>query len=92
MNIRPLFLTRTNELDPAPTLEATADYSAYSDEQLIRERDQQQRQLEELTLHSDRSRATRSLLISIDGEVERITDELIRRARSRHPSSRGPVG
>ncbi len=91
MHIRPDFLSRTRGLDPAGALEATDDYGAYSDDRLHDERDRKQRQLDELTLHPDRS-AVCSLLVSIDGEIERITDELIRRARSRHPSSGGPVG
>ncbi len=91
MHIRPDFLSRTRGLDPSGAPEATADYSAYSDDRLLSERDRRQRQLDELTLHPDRS-AVSSLLVSVDGEVERITDELIRRARSRHPSSGGPVG
>ena len=91
MHIRPDFLSRTRGPDPAGTLEANADYSAYSDDWLLSERDRKQRQLDELTRHPDRS-AVCSLLVSLDGEIERITDELIRRARSRHPSSRGPIG
>ena len=64
------------------------DYSYLSDEQLAEERDRQQTQLDELKAHTDESTAVRQLRSSIDREVKRMTDELRRRARSRHPSSR----
>jgi hypothetical protein len=90
MPIRPSFLTRAKDGDPSPTTaDATPDYRAYDDDELLVERDRQQRRLEELTLHPDPGQANCSRLVGIDGEVERITDEMIRRARSRHPSSGG---
>ena len=90
MPIRPSFLTRVKDSDPSPTtVDATLDYGGYDDDELLAERDRQQRQLEELTLHPDHAA---TLLVSIDGAIERMTDELIRRARSRHPSSGGRAG
>ncbi len=93
MRIRPLFPSRTAPDGPdGPEPEGAGelpDYSRYGEEQLLQERERRQKQLDELTLHPERSPATWSLLASIDAEIERITDELIRRARSRHPSSRG---
>lgn len=69
--------------------DASVDYSDVSDEYLLDERDRQQRQLDELTLHSYHSDAVDHLRQSIEREVQRMTGELRRRARSRHPSSRG---
>ena len=64
------------------------DYSYLSDEQLAEERDRQQAQLDELKTHAGESAPVRQLRSSIDRDVKRMTDELRRRARSRHPSSR----
>ncbi len=90
MNIRPLFPSRTTPHGPkAGEVESVPNYSRYGEGQLVAERERRQKQLDELTLHTDRSAATGSLLASIDAEIERITDELVRRARSRHPSSQG---
>ncbi len=55
-------------------------------------RDRRRRQLEELTHHADGSSLTGTRLVALDAEVEQITDELIRRARQRHPSFRGLAG
>jgi hypothetical protein len=68
------------------------DYTFFSDEQLASERDRQQDQLDELTRHSGHSPAVSQLHDSIEREVGRMTAELKRRARLRHPSSRGNVG
>ena len=94
MRLRPLFLYRDHDDGPpaaAPTA-CPVDYRQYSDEQLTEERDRQQRQLEELTRHLDHPSATGRQLVDADDAVERIDDELIRRARQRHPSSRGLAG
>jgi len=69
--------------------DGVTDYTLFSDEQLDLERDRQQAQLDELMLHSGNSLAVSQLRSSIEREVERMTSELKRRARSRHPSSRG---
>jgi len=59
-----------------------ANFSQLSDDQLIIERDRQRRRLDELTVNPGSSPAVCSLLVSIDHDVERMTEELIRRARS----------
>jgi hypothetical protein len=92
MTFRPLSLILNQPTDPAPAPgHATLDYARYSDDQLIAERERRQRQRDELVLHTDGEATVYTLLVSIDGEVERITDELMRRARSRHPSSFNPA-
>ena len=65
-------------------------YVLFTDEQLIGERDRLMDQLNELTLHSGSSTAVGRLLVSIDREFEHITAELIKRARTRHPSAGSP--
>jgi hypothetical protein len=93
MHLRPLFLIRGNDHRETSTLEAApVDFGGYSDDQLIVERDRRQRDLEELTLRRDHTSTSCARLVSLDREVDRLTDELIRRARSRHPSSRGLAG
>lgn len=93
MQLRPLFLVRNHHHDDSPALATTdVDYRVYTDDQLIAERDHRQRRLEELTRRRDHTTAICSQLVTLDGEVERMTDELIRRARSRHPSSHGLTG
>ncbi len=99
---RPLFLVRDPETDdgrrsPAPgsadgTRVAGAspetgvppsapDYRHYSDEQLLEERERRLRSV-----------AERHGAPIVDEQVDQITDELIRRARLRHPSARGRAG
>ncbi len=90
MQLRPLFLIRGHHHDDSEA--PGADYRSYSDDQLLAERDRRQRRLDELSGAGDQTSVTCSQLVSLDGEVEQMTDELIRRARSRHPSSRGLVG
>ncbi len=63
-------------------------YTAYTDDELIIERDRQRKRLDELTLQPGTSPSIVQLLVGIEGEVERMTDELMRRARARHPASR----
>jgi len=96
MQLRPLFLIRGHRHDrhdgSGDPGVAVADYRAYSDDQLVAERDRQQRRLDELTRQQGHPSATCSQLVSLDADVEQMTDELIRRARSRHPSSRGLAG
>ena len=88
MTFHPLSLIGGTATDPA---QATLDYSRYGDDQLMAERERRQRQLDELTHHGAGEAATCSLMVSLDDEIERITGELIRRARSRHPSSFNPA-
>ena len=92
MTFRSLSLILNKPTDPSPApSHATLDYGHYSDDQLIAERERRQRQRDELMLRADGEAATYTLMVSIDGEVERITNELVRRARSRHPSSFNPA-
>jgi hypothetical protein len=89
MSTQPRDLAWTQSSEPLQVdADGVTDYSFFSDEQLAEERDRQQTQLDELGTHSGESAAVRELRSSIDGEVKRMTDELRRRARSRHPSSR----
>ena len=88
MTSRPLSQLRTTPTHSSPTTaQGTLDFGRYSDDQLMAERERRQRQRSELSLHTDAEPAAHTALASIDREVERINDELIRRARSRHPSS-----
>jgi hypothetical protein len=66
----------------------STDYAFFTDEELMRERDRQQDQLDELVKHPSASFAVSRLRSSIEREVEAMTAELKQRARSRHPSSR----
>jgi hypothetical protein len=88
VSVHPDNLTWTQSEDPIRVvLDAENDYSMFDDDQLIAERDRQQNQLDELTMHPGSSPAVGQLRSSIESEVGRMTDELLRRARSRHPSS-----
>ncbi len=92
MTIHPLSLIRNKTTRPtATTAQDVVDYSRYADDELIAERSRRQRQLDELTLYALGETDASALLVRLDEEVERITDELIRRARSRHPSSFHPA-
>jgi hypothetical protein len=92
MTFRSLSLIPNTPEHPSPAPDhATLDYGRYGDDQLIAERDRRQRQRDELMLNADGEAATHTLMVSIEREVDRITDELIRRARSRHPSSFRPA-
>jgi hypothetical protein len=92
MSTHPKDLTWTQSSEPLQIdTGGVIDYTYFSDEQLLLERDRQRSQLDELVLHSGSSGAVEDLRASIDREVERMTDELRQRARSRHPSSRSMV-
>jgi hypothetical protein len=73
-------------------LNGDTDYSMFGEEQLRTERDRQSEQLHELVLYPGGSPAVAQLRRTLGREVERMTDELRRRARSRHPSSRSLTG
>jgi hypothetical protein len=89
MSAHPEDLTWTQSPEPIRfNLSCDTDYTFTQDEQLMAERDRQRRQLDELTLHPGSSPAVDQLRASIEREVDRMTDELRRRARARHPSSR----
>ncbi len=88
MSVHPDNLAWTqSEVPIRVVLDDDSDYSMYGNDQLIAERERQQSQLDELTMHPSSSPAVGQLRSSIESEVARITDELVRRARSRHPSS-----
>jgi hypothetical protein len=61
----------------------------YSDEQLNRDLHRQLRRVDEIHLHPASGPGKKALIAGISREVEWIQSELIRRARSRHPSSQG---
>lgn len=69
------------------TIPGIPDYALDADEQLIAERDRLRIQSDELTMHPGASPGVSQVLVSIEQEIERITDELRQRARSRHPSA-----
>jgi hypothetical protein len=88
MAAHPEDLTWTTSNEPIRfDLADDTDYPFMNDEQLITERDRQREQLGELTMHSSSSPAVDQLRSSIQREVDRMTEELRCRARSRHPSS-----
>ena len=93
MSAHPENPTWTQSSEPIQVnLDAETDYTTFGDEHLITERDRQRAQLDELTMHAGSSPVVNQLRASIEREVGRMTDELRRRARSRHPSSRGLGG
>lgn len=90
MSTHPQDLTWTQSTEPIQVLlDDDTDYTSFGDEELSGERDRQRQQLDELSLHPGSSPAVTQLRASIEREVGRMNDELKRRARSRHPSSRG---
>ena len=73
---------------PQATIHGFTDYIAYSDGQLILERDRKRRQLQELNSHLGTLPAVDQLFADIEQEVERMTKELTRRANDRRPAPR----
>ena len=75
-------------LDANP--DGDSDYSAFSDQQLIAQRDRHRRHLDELTTRPASSPAVCQSLVRIEQEIEQITEELTRRpdraVRRREPS------
>ncbi len=93
MSLHPDNLTWTRSDVPIRIdLDDDTDYSMFDDDHLRAERDRQRQQLDELVLHPGGSPAVALLRQSLEGEIDRMTDELRRRARSRHPSSRSVGG
>ena len=70
------------------TIEGVPGYALYADDQLTAERDRLRIQSDELTMQSAGSPGVSQILVGIEQEIDRITDELLQRARSRHPSAR----
>ena len=71
------------------SIEGVPTYALYTDGQLLADRSRLRDQLDELTAHPGQTPGIAQLLVSIEQEIELISDELLQRARSRHPSSRG---
>jgi hypothetical protein len=67
-----------------------ADHTLLSDEQLINERDRLRKQLDELTDNPGSAPVVGQMLVNMDQRIDRMTDELTRRALSRTPSSADP--
>jgi hypothetical protein len=65
------------------TLGADVDLTRWSDDQLNADRDRRMEKLSELTRRS----ADQQLIDGMVRDVELVTNELVRRARARHPSS-----
>ena len=63
--------------------------SLIGDEQLVSERDHLRDRLDELTKNPGSSPVASQILVNMEREIERMTDELRQRALSRHPSSGG---
>ena len=62
-------------------------YELLTDEQLIVERDRLRQQLNSLTMNPGSSPIISQILVNMEQEIERMTDELRQRAISLHPSS-----
>jgi hypothetical protein len=89
MTIHSLSLIGDTSVDTASgSVDTAVDYSGYSDDQLIAERERRVHRHLQPVLHTAPSSADESSL-TVEDDVDRITEELIRRARSRHPSSLG---
>jgi len=58
-------------------------YSGFSDDELLAECAKRRKQLDVLATHPGVSPAVGQILVSMDYEVERMTDELVRRLNSR---------
>jgi hypothetical protein len=67
------------------------DVTPLSDLELILARDRLRAQLDELTANPRSSRVTGQMLVDIDRQIDLVTDELTRRALSRHPAFSGPT-
>jgi hypothetical protein len=80
---RPTSVTEAEEHDEF-------SYTSLSDLGLILERDRLRTQLDELTVSPENSPVASQMLIDIDKQIDRITDELTHRALSRHPAFHGP--
>ena len=91
MKIRPYLLGQDSPSGAHPVT-GPSDYRSMNEQQLVTTRDRRRRQLDELTRGADGSSLTGARRAALDAEVEQITDELIRRARQRHPSFRGLAG
>src|ERR1700692_3442875 len=73
---------------PQMKIHGFTDYIAYSDGQLILDRDRKRKRLNELNPQLGTSPAVDQLFADIQQEVERMTKELTRRANARQPAPR----
>jgi hypothetical protein len=73
-----------------PATNDQSSYASLSDLELILERDRLREQLDDLTVNPGSSPVVGQMLVNIDHQIDRMTDELTRRALSRHPSSPRP--
>jgi hypothetical protein len=69
--------------------DSDVSYRLFTDEQLIIERRRLVNQLDELTMNPGSSPVASQILVNMEREIERMTDELRQRALSQHPSSGG---
>jgi hypothetical protein len=92
MSATPEELTRTAPAGDRPGPEASLRYGMLPDAWLTAKRDRRQAQLMELALHPVKSPIFTDLLLSMEHEVHEMTQELVRRAKARHPSSGGTGG
>ena len=67
-------------------VDAGIGYRLFTDDQLIIERRRLRLQLDELTLNPGSSPVVSQILVNMEQEIERMTDELRQRAISRHPA------
>jgi hypothetical protein len=71
--------------EPGPV----SEYRHYTDEQLLEERERRLRSAQDTDRPVELLRADHRRGAGTDDRIDQITDELMRRARQRHPSARG---
>jgi hypothetical protein len=67
--------------------DSDVNYRLFTDEQLIVDRRRLRDQLDELTMNPGTPPVASQTLVDMEQEIECMTDEINRRARSLHPSS-----
>jgi hypothetical protein len=72
--------------DRLANTDGVISYSLITDGQLVSERDRLRDRLDELTLNPGSSPVISQILVNMEQEIERMTDELRQRAISWHPS------
>jgi hypothetical protein len=86
--IGPKYVAWAQDADPSErTPDAVTELHRWTDDQLNAERDCRMEELSELTRRTGDTSANQQLIADIAGDVELLTNELVRRARARHPSS-----
>lgn len=66
-------------------------YRLFTDKQLISERTRLRARLEDLTMNPGSSPAVGQVLVNMERDLERMTDEVGRRSIARHPSLGGRI-